>query len=167
MKWWDDLWLNESFANMISYMAMDEGQGMEDLTLAWNIFIDEQYSGLSEDQKNTSHPIAANCESTGSAEDIFDGISYGKGAAFLHQMVFFVGKDVLKEGLKTYFQKYKFKNTDLSDFITELSDAAARLGMQVDLRSWSDSWLTSAGCAEISLKFDTNESGLLSNLKLI
>ena len=49
MKWWDDLWLNESFANMISYMAMDEGDGFEDVTLAWNIFIDEQYSGLSVD----------------------------------------------------------------------------------------------------------------------
>jgi len=84
MKWWDDLWLNESFANMISYMAMDEAEGMEDLTLSWNIFIDEQYWGLGEDQKNTSHPIAATCESTGVAQDIFDGISYGKGAAFLH-----------------------------------------------------------------------------------
>ena len=49
MKWWDDLWLNESFANMISYMAMDEGEGMEDVTLAWNIFIDEQYSALNVD----------------------------------------------------------------------------------------------------------------------
>jgi aminopeptidase N len=84
---------------------------MEDLTLSWNIFIDEQYWGLSEDQKNTTHPISANCESTGDAQDIFDGISYGKGAAFLHQMVFYLGKDLLKEGLKTYFAKHKFRNT--------------------------------------------------------
>lgn len=84
MKWWDDLWLNESFANMISYMANDEGEGMEDLSMAWNIFIDEQYWGLGEDQKNTTHPIAATCKSTGDAQDIFDGISYGKGASFLH-----------------------------------------------------------------------------------
>lgn len=67
MKWWDDLWLNESFANMISYMAMDKGQGFEDVTLAWNIFLDEQYWGLAEDQKNTSHPIACNVENTGVA----------------------------------------------------------------------------------------------------
>lgn len=84
MKWWDDLWLNESFANTVSYMAMDEAEGMEDITLSWNIFIDEQFSGLSEDQKNTSHPIAGQVPHTGAAQDIFDGISYGKGAAFLH-----------------------------------------------------------------------------------
>jgi len=103
MKWWDDLWLNESFANMISYICMDKAEGLEDITLAWNIFIDEQYWGLATDQKDTSHPIAATCESTGDAQDIFDGISYGKGASWLHQMVFFFGEDLLKEGLKTYF----------------------------------------------------------------
>ena len=91
MKWWDDLWLNESFANMISYMSMDEGEGLEDVTLSWNIFLDEQYWGLSEDQKNTSHPIATYVENTGVAQDNFDGISYGKGAAFLHQLVFKFG----------------------------------------------------------------------------
>ena len=111
MQWWDDLWLNESFANMISYICMDEAEGLEDITLAWNIFLDENFWGLSEDQKNTSHSIAATCNSTGEAEDIFDGISYGKGASWLKQLVFFFGKDILKEGLKTYFAKYSFKNT--------------------------------------------------------
>ena len=67
MQWWDDLWLNESFANMISYMAMDEAEGMEDVTLAWNIFLDEQYWGLSVDQKNTTHPIATYVSDTGTA----------------------------------------------------------------------------------------------------
>lgn len=158
MKWWDDLWLNESFANMISYMANDEGAGMEDLTMAWNIFIDEQYWGLAEDQKNTTHPIAATCNSTGDAQDIFDGISYGKGAAFLHQMVFYLGKDLLKEGLKTYFDKYSFKNTELKDFIAELSDAAKRLNLQVDFKEWSDTWLTTSGCATIDLQFKRDEA---------
>ena len=75
----------------------------------------------------------------------------------------------MKEGLKTYFQKYKFKNTELSDFITELSDAAVRLGMQVDLRAWSDSWLTSAGCSEFELVFarEGGPNGLISDLKLV
>lgn len=84
MKWWDDLWLNESFANMISYMCMDEAEGLEDITLAWSIFLEEQFWGLRTDALDTSHPIAAICNSTADAEDIFDGISYGKGAAWLN-----------------------------------------------------------------------------------
>ena len=59
MRWWDDLWLNESFANMISYICMDEAEGLEDMNLAWSVFIDEQFSGLRADQKVTTHPIAA------------------------------------------------------------------------------------------------------------
>ena len=158
MKWWDDLWLNESFANMISYMAMDEGEGvMKEFKFAWNIFLDEQYWGLAEDQQDTSHSIALDVKSTGVAQDLFDGISYGKGAAFLHQMVFFVGKDILKEGLKTYFNKYKFQNTELSDFITEISDAAQRLGLQLNFREWSESWLQTAGCTEIELAFERDD----------
>jgi aminopeptidase N len=84
MKWWDDLWLNESFANCISYMCMDKGKGLDDVKLAWNIFMDEGSWGLSEDQLDTTHPIAAECSTTGDATDIFDGLSYGKGACWLH-----------------------------------------------------------------------------------
>lgn len=83
-------------------------------------------------------------------------------------MVFFLGKDLLKEGLKTYFAKYKFKNTELSDFIAELAAAAKKSGMEIDFTSWSDSWLTKAGCSEIKLDFDRDaESGRVSNLRLV
>lgn len=105
---------------------------------------------------------------TGAAQDIFDGISYGKGAAFLHQIVFFLGKDLLKDGLKTYFAKYKFKNTELKDFIAELAAAAKRAGMAIDFTAWSDSWLTKAGCASIKIDYDRDAaSGVISNLKLV
>jgi len=128
MKWWDDLWLNESFANMISYMCMDKAKGLEDITLAWSNFLDEQFWGLATDQRDTSHPIAASCNSTADAEDIFDGISYGKGAAWLRQMIYFFGTKTLKEGLKTYFGKFSFKNTVLDDFVKELAIAAKSTG---------------------------------------
>jgi aminopeptidase N len=139
MKWWDDLWLNESFANMISYMCMDEAPGLEDITLAWSNFLDESFWGLRTDSLNTSHPIAASCGSTADAEDIFDGISYGKGAAWLHQLIFFFGKATLKEGLKTYFEKYSFKNTVLSDFVHELSIAAKNVGA-VESETFMENW---------------------------
>eukprot|EP00351_Strombidinopsis_sp_SopsisLIS2011_P001307 CAMPEP_0116882004 /NCGR_PEP_ID=MMETSP0463-20121206/14123_1 /TAXON_ID=181622 /ORGANISM="Strombidinopsis sp, Strain SopsisLIS2011" /LENGTH=84 /DNA_ID=CAMNT_0004534529 /DNA_START=999 /DNA_END=1253 /DNA_ORIENTATION=+ len=84
MKWWDDLWLNESFANMVSYVCMDEAKGLEDVQLAWNIFLDESMWGLRTDQLDSTHPIAADVSDTGAADLIFDGISYGKGASFLH-----------------------------------------------------------------------------------
>ena len=83
-------------------------------------------------------------------------------------MVFFLGKDILKEGLKTYFKKYAFKNTELKDFIAELSLAATKLGLQVNFREWSDNWLSKPGCAEIKLDFNHDaNSGVITNLKLI
>mmetsp|Transcript_3550 Transcript_3550/g.4754 ORF Transcript_3550/g.4754 Transcript_3550/m.4754 type:complete len:84 (-) Transcript_3550:300-551(-) len=82
-------------------------------------------------------------------------------------MIFFLGKDLLKEGLRTYFAKYKFKNTTLAQFIAELSAAAKNRGIDIDFEAWSDSWLTKAGCASLSLSYDrAAEGGVLSNLKL-
>ena len=114
---------------MISYMSLDKAEGLEDVTLAWNMFVDQQYWGLSTDQKDTSHPIAADVADTGVAQDIFDGISYGKGASWLHQLVFFYGEDLLKQGLQSYFKKYAFQNTELPQFIAELDAASKRLGI--------------------------------------
>mmetsp|Transcript_33619 Transcript_33619/g.51815 ORF Transcript_33619/g.51815 Transcript_33619/m.51815 type:complete len:170 (+) Transcript_33619:961-1470(+) len=58
MNWWDDLWLNESFANYVSYLALDEAKGLEAYTSGWSIFLDESFWGLGEDQKDTTHPIS-------------------------------------------------------------------------------------------------------------
>lgn len=160
MKWWDDLWLNESFANMIAYMCMDEAEGLEDIILAWSGFLAEQFWGLRTDQVDTSHPIAAKCESTQDAEDIFDGISYGKGGSWLHQMIFYFGKETLKKGLKSYFEKYSFKNTELKDFVNELATAATNQGTSPNVNfmiNWADSWLKSAGCAVIELDYSVKD----------
>jgi len=172
MKWWDDLWLNESFANMISYMCADKAKGLDDCTLSWSIFLQQQYWGLRTDTMDTSHPIAATCNSTADAEDIFDGISYGKGASWLHQMIFMYGNDVLKEGLKTYFAKYSFKNTELKDFVQELATAAKKVGAvetEAEMIEWTDDWLKTAGCAEIELDHSsayTCAEGVLTSCKL-
>ena len=82
-------------------------------------------------------------------------------------MVFFLGKDILKQGLKTYFQKYSFKNTELKDFIAELSIAATNLGLQVNFEQWADTWLKKPGCSEISLDNSFDMSGDISNLKVV
>mmetsp|Transcript_9866 Transcript_9866/g.16592 ORF Transcript_9866/g.16592 Transcript_9866/m.16592 type:complete len:782 (-) Transcript_9866:41-2386(-) len=146
MKWWDDLWLNESFANFVSYLCLDEAKGLEKYESAWSIFLDESFWGLSEDQKDTTHPISVDVIHTEAAQDIFDGISYGKGASWLNQTFHFFGREVFKVGLKSYFEEYAFKNTELKDFIRHLSNAAKQLKIETDLEAWTDSWLKTAGC---------------------
>ena len=99
--------MNKAFANIIAYMAMDEGDGiMRDFDLPWNIFLDEQYWALSDDQKVTSHKICPDIKSTTEFKENLGAISYGKASAFLRQLVYFIGKNILKDGLKYYFRKY-------------------------------------------------------------
>jgi aminopeptidase N len=83
-------------------------------------------------------------------------------------MIFFYGKETLKEGLKTYFAKYSFKNTVLSDFVNELANAAVKVGAVVspqEMINWSEQWLKTAGCAKISLEYQNNE-GILESVKV-
>ena len=80
MKWWDDLWLNESFADYVCYINFDEAPGLEHYKDCWMQQMDSAYWGLGDDQAATTHPIACEVIHTQMAEDIFDGISYGKGA---------------------------------------------------------------------------------------
>jgi aminopeptidase N len=83
LKWWDDLWLNESFATYMSYLAMDGAPELKYFTGEWNDFMEEKFSGIDMDQQNTTHPIFSEIKATSDAESVFDGISYGKGASWL------------------------------------------------------------------------------------
>jgi aminopeptidase N len=84
MKWWDDLWLNESFATFMSYVAMEQSpQCAQFHSTCWVDFLWSKFWGIQTDQMSTTHPICATISSTDEAASIFDGISYGKGAAFL------------------------------------------------------------------------------------
>jgi aminopeptidase N len=124
MKWWDDLWLNESFANFVSYICLDEAPGLEKWKNAWSIFLDESFWGLGEDQKDTTHPISLDVIHTEAAADIFDGISYGKGASWLNQAFRLFGREVFTRGLASYFKEFSFKNSTLDDFVRHLQQAA-------------------------------------------
>jgi len=83
MKWWDDRWLNESFANYVSYVCLDEAPGLERYQMAWSLFLDESQWALREDQNDTTHPLEAESVNSSAGQDIIDGISDGKGAAWL------------------------------------------------------------------------------------
>jgi len=106
MQWWDDLWLNESFATFMSHMCLADAKGLENYTLSWEIFIGDKKWGMRTDMFASTHPIAADCKTTEDADRIFDGISYGKGASFLKQLCHYIGEDSFWAGIKHYFAKF-------------------------------------------------------------
>lgn len=138
MKWWDDLWLNESFAEWASYQSVSESTKY---TEAWTEFNSLRKNwAYRVDQLSTTHPIATEMEDLDAVRTNFDGISYAKGASVLQQLVAHVGRDNFIKGLRLYFSKHAFGNTTLKDLIDELEAASGR-----DLTPWVATWLRTAG----------------------
>ena len=138
MKWWQDLWLNESFAEWASYMSVSESTKYKN---AWTEFNSVRKNwAYRADQLTSTHPIAVEMEDLDDVRTNFDGISYAKGASVLQQLVAHVGRDNFIAGLRTYFAKHAYKNTELSDLITELEATSGK-----DLTAWVATWLRTAG----------------------
>ncbi len=138
MKWWDDLWLNESFAEWSSYLAMVEATRFKK---SWTGFNQERKNwAYRQDQLSSTHPIVSDMKDIDTVAGNFDGISYAKGASVLQQLVSHVGRDNFILGLQKYFAKHAFKNTTLDDLLVELTQASGR-----DLKPWVSTWLQTAG----------------------
>jgi len=138
MFWWDDLWLNESFAEWASYLALVEGTRFK---TGWVSFICSGKSwAYNQDQLITTHPIAVDMDDIHAVNANFDGISYAKGSSVLKQLSAYVGRDNFIQGLRQYFEKFAWQNTQLSDLLTELKSTSGR-----DLDAWSATWLKTAG----------------------
>ena len=138
MKWWDDLWLNESFAEWSSYLAMVEGTRFKN---SWTGFNQERKNwAYRQDQLSSTHPIVTDMVDIDTVAGNFDGISYAKGASVLQQLVVHVGRENFIAGLQKYFAKHAFKNTTLDDLLTELTISSGR-----DLKPWVSTWLQTAG----------------------
>jgi len=138
MKWWDDLWLNESFAEYMGYLATAEATRFK---TPWIEFAVATKDGARrQDQFPTTHPIVADIPDVEAVTLNLDFITYNKGAAALQQLVGWVGEAAFFKGIETYFRKHAFGNTDLKDFLGALEDASGR-----DLRAWSLAWLETAG----------------------
>jgi aminopeptidase N len=150
MKWWNGLWLNESFATFMSHWAMSETLPVVGMTknTAWEDFFagDKQWAYW-QDQLVTTHPIELPVPDTDHAFSNFDGITYGKGASVIKQLRYYLGDEDFREGIQRYFQKYAFHNTTLAEFMKMLAEASGK-----DLTSWQDAWLMTAGVN--SLKVD-------------
>ncbi|MFJ4106575.1 aminopeptidase N [Oerskovia enterophila] len=138
MKWWNDLWLNESFAEWASTLATAEATEWHE---AWTTFAAMEKSwAYRQDQLPSTHPIVATINDLEDVQVNFDGITYAKGGSVLKQLVAWVGIDAFMAGVAQYFKKHEYKNTELSDLLTELEATSGR-----ELGSWSRLWLETAG----------------------
>ena len=138
MTWWDDLWLNESFAEWAAHHTCSVATRF---TTAWANFSSQRKAwAYRQDQLPSTHPIAADMVDLDTVYRNFDGITYAKGASALRQLVAWVGEDNFLAGLRTYFARHAYGNTQLDDLLTALSDASGR-----DLDSWARSWLGTSG----------------------
>ena len=138
MKWWDDLWLNESFAEWAAHHASVQAT---QYTEAWVNFVNQRKAwGYRQDQLPTTHPIVADMFDLDAVEVNFDGITYAKGASALRQLVAWVGEDAFFTGIREYFKKHAWGNTELADLLVELEAASGR-----SLKDWTQRWLQTAG----------------------
>ena len=138
MSWWDDLWLNESFAEWASYYTLARATRF---TNSWTVFNAERKSwAYRQDQLSSTHPIAVDMYDLEAVKTNFDGITYAKGASVLQQLVAYVGIDAFVAGLKKYFEKHAWGNTTLNDLIVELEATSGR-----DLGPWIATWLQTSG----------------------
>jgi aminopeptidase N len=147
MKWWNDLWLNESFA---SYMAVLSQVEATRWTEGWTTFADtEKTWAYRQDQLPTTHPIVADIPDVVSIHLNFDGITYAKGASVLRQLVAWVGQEEFLEGMRVFCRRHEFANAELDDFLSALEETSGR-----DLQAWSKEWLESAGVNTLLPQFE-------------
>lgn len=144
MKWWNGLWLNESFATYLAYATIASIPGYEN---AWTYFSDLKGWAYYEDQLVTTHPIEVPVESSGDAFNVLDGISYAKGAAVLKQLSHYVGQDNFQKSLSHYIHKHAFENTNLADFAAAIEHVSGK-----DMNKWVLQWLLSPGLNSIQME---------------
>ncbi len=155
MRWWDDLWLNESFAEWASHFASVKATQYSE---AWTGFTNNRKNwAYRQDQLPTSHPIAADNHDLEQVEVNFDGITYAKGASSLKQLVAWVGEEEFLRGLRSYFQKHAFGNSEFKDLLGALEETSGR-----DLQSWAEEWLQTCGASTLAPEFTVDENGAYS-----
>ncbi len=159
MKWWNDLWLNESFAEFMSHLALAEAT---EYTEGWTGFMLRKDWGMNQDQLPTTHPITAEIRDLADVEVNFDGITYAKGASVLRQLVTYVGREHFFAGLHEYLTKHSYSNATLADLLGELEKASGR-----DLKQWSRVWLEEAGITLLRPQIDVYDNGAITQLKVI
>jgi aminopeptidase N len=152
MKWWDDLWLNESFAEWACYHAAVEATEFEE---SWTGFTNARKNwAYRQDQLPSTHPIAADNVDLRAVEVNFDGITYAKGAAVLKQLVAWVRLDNFLTGIQGYFKDFEYANSEFSDLLAALEKSSGR-----ELDSWAKEWLQTSGVNTLEAEFELDPDG--------
>ncbi len=160
MTWWNDLWLNESFAEMCAFQASAEATRFTD---AWTTFCGGRKAwGYGQDQQPSTHPIATDAPTLGVAESNFDGISYAKGAAVLKQLVAYLGRDNFFAGIRAYLAGHAWGNATLADLLRELEASSGK-----SLGDWSKAWLQTAGPNTLRSEFTTDDRGCFTEFAVL
>ncbi|NUR60960.1 MAG: aminopeptidase N [Catenulispora sp.] len=155
MKWWDDLWLKESFADFMGTYALVQATRWDD---AWVSFANGRKAwAYRQDQLPTTHPIVADIGDLEAARLNFDGITYAKGASVLKQLAAYVGEEAFLEGARRYFQRHAFDNTTLDDLLEVLEETSGR-----DMKTWSQAWLETAGVNTLTAQTQTDGNGTVT-----
>lgn len=159
MKWWDDLWLKESFADFMGTLGAKAANHFED---AWVTFANNRKAwAYMQDQLPTTHPIVADIPHLEAASQNFDGITYAKGASVLKQLVAYVGFDTFIDAARVYFKRFEWGNTSLNDFLQVLNEVSGR-----DMQAWANAWLQTSGVSGLGTKRVYGEDGQLTDLIL-
>ena len=160
MTWWDDLWLNESFATWASVLAMAE---VTEYTEAWTTFANVEKSwAYRQDQLPSTHPIAADIPDLQAVEVNFDGITYAKGASVLKQLVAYVGLEPFLAGLRSYFTAHAWGNATFDDLLGALEQSSGR-----DLSDWGAQWLRTTGLNMLRPSFDTGDDAAFTRFEVV
>ncbi|MEU8842095.1 aminopeptidase N [Streptomyces roseus] len=157
MEWWNDLWLNESFATYTSVACQASAEGTK-WPQAWTTFANSMKTwAYRQDQLPSTHPIMADIRDLDDVLVNFDGITYAKGASVLKQLVAYVGTDAFFRGVQAYFKAHAFGNTRLSDLLGALEKTSGR-----DLTAWSKAWLETAGINVLRPRIETAADGTIT-----
>jgi aminopeptidase N len=160
MKWWNDLWLNESFAEWASTISTAEAT---EWTEAWTTFQAMEKSwAYRQDQLPSTHPVVATINDLEDVQVNFDGITYAKGGSVLKQLVAWVGIDAFYAGVAAYFKKHHHSNTELRDLLAELEVTSGR-----ELSSWSEKWLETAGVNTLRPEIEVDTDGLITSFTVV
>jgi aminopeptidase N len=163
MKWWDDLWLNESFATFISFLCQAQAVGNE-YPISWAQFNTAKGVAYREDQKVTTHPVIGDITDTDKAQSHFDGIVYYKGSSILKQMFYFIGEENFSNGLKEYFKIYAYNNTVFDDFVDQMVIALGEKNT-FDLKHLCREWIGKSGLNEVEAEWDS-ENGKVKEFRV-